>query len=276
MILLGAIALGVLAAFALFQYVSGIEEEAEEDLELTPVFRATESIPQGTFGNEAVDSGLVEADEIPKKFKPDGAIESTDQIRDDVALFDIPAGIPITDQMFVPEAETQTSFRRRLQQPDWVTATISVDQVGGVAGLLVPGDEVNMMLALEAATEGGEAPPEVAGGGWVLDSHYEVLYQKVHILAIGQEAQLLPGEEQEEGEGGGGGAGGGGLITFNVPPDAAQLIASAQLDASLYLSLVPEEYEPAPIEPPDPVIDVLPGQNPDELTPYGPDGDGTG
>ena len=272
LILLGAIALGVLAAFALYQYVNGLEDDIKGDAEEVQVYKAAELIPRGTGGTEATDAGLIEDSEISKEFRPETAITTLTEIEGEVALFDIAAGTPITSEMFVSQAETQVSFRRRLEQPNWVTATISVDQVSGVAGFLVPGDEVNMMIALtventEDAPEAAAIPPgEVA---WITDNRYEMLYQKVHILAIGDTVELQPGEEPSEEQ-----SSGGGLVTFNVPPDAAQLIATAQLSSTLYLSLVPEDYEPAPVEPPDLVIDTLPGQDANQLTPYGPDGSG--
>ena len=272
LILLGAIALGVLAAFALYQYVNGLEEDIKGDAEEVQVFKAAELIPRGTGGTEATDAGLIEDADIPKECRPDTASTTLTEIEGEVALFDITAGTPITAEMFVSQAETQVSFRRRLEQPDWVTATISVDQVSGVAGFLVPGDEVNMMISINVdniddSPDVQAIPPgEVA---WITNPRYEMLYQKVHILAIGDTVELQPGEEPGEDE-----STGGGLVTFNVPPDAAQLIATAQLNAQLYLSLVPEDYEPAPVEPPSVAVDPLPGQDPAQLTPYGPDGSG--
>ncbi len=272
LILLGALALGVLAAFALYQYVSGLEDDIKGDTEEVQVFKAAELIPRGTGGTEATNAGLIEDSEIPKEFHPATAITTLTEIEGEVALFDITTGTPITAEMFVSQAETQVSFRRRLEQPDWVTATVSVDSVNGVADFLVPGDEVNMMIAIDvenastAPEDNGIPPGEVV---WITANRYEMLYQKVHILAVGSTVELQPGEEASEDQ-----SSGGGLITFNVPPEAAQLIATAQLNSQLYLSLVPEDYEPEPVEPPDLVIDVLPGQDPEQLTPYGPDGSG--
>ena len=56
-----------------------------------------------------------------------------------------------------------------------------------------------------------------------------------------------------------------------VPPEAAQLIASLPRDA-WYLTLLPSSYVPAPLPDFDPLIELLPGENPNQLTPYGPEG----
>ena len=64
-----------------------------------------------------------------------------------------------------------------------------------------------------------------------------------------------------------------GLFTLAVPVDAAQWIASAS-QGQLYLTLVAKDYTPVPVGPiaPSP---TLPAENPEQLTPYGPDGQQT-
>jgi pilus assembly protein CpaB len=282
LILLLAVGLGLVAAFFLYTYVNNIEDEAASDFDLENVLKAVELIPRGTLGEDAIDAVFVESGTIPREYKPEQAIVNVDSIRGKVAIFDIPAGVAITDTMFVSEEDVEISFRRRLEQPDWATATISVDQVGSVAGLLVPGDEVNMMVAVDIDPEDLEALPEQPPPDQLVfqfERRYEMLYQKVHILAVGTATESLPGEEvaaegEEEQT-----TGDTGLITFNVPPEAAQLIATAHLTSTIYLSLVPTDYDPVeigPVEPIPPFLENLPGQNADQLTPYGPDGNGGG
>lgn len=278
LILLVAVGLGLLAAFFLFTYVNGIEDDVRSDIQAVRVLKAVEPIPQGTLGDEAVEQSLVATGEIAREFQPDGAITSADAIAGRVAVFDIPQNLPITQDMFVSESETTVSFRRRLENENWVTATISVDQVGGVAGLVQPGDEVNLMVAVEVENveEALEtvAPTDPEAVYWVADKRYEMLFHSVPVLAVGQTAALLPGEQQAATAEGEEQSVDAGLITFAVPPDAARLIATAQADASLYLSLTPLEYEPAALEQLPLLIETLPGQDPDLLTPCGPDGCG--
>jgi hypothetical protein len=93
----------------------------------------------------------------------------------------------------------------------------------------------------------------------------------VQILAVGQSTLLSPGEQTTAASGTTTNAAGSGLITFNVPPEAAQWIASAQQGGGLYLSLVAGDYAPKPLPPIDPGVKTLPGES-GELTPYGPQG----
>jgi Flp pilus assembly protein CpaB len=274
LILLGAIAVGVVAALLLFNYVRGIEDRANRNVERVDVFAAKSQVPRGTPGETAVADGSVGAAKIPQEFRPATAITSTDEIQKKVALFDIAPGTVIVQGMFVDPAQTQISFRARLKNPDHVAVSVSVDQVRGVGGFLVPGDDVNIMVFQQggqgAETGGGEAPE---GGDQrvtaVLNSFARMLYQEVHVLAVGATPQLAPGEqaqttaEQPQDTG---------LLTFNVPPEAALWIASAQQGGGMYLTLVPEDYTPRLVQPIDPLITTLPGEDPAQLTPYGPEG----
>jgi Flp pilus assembly protein CpaB len=283
-ILLAAVGLGLVSAFFLFQYIDGIEDDVRADIEPVPVFKATETIPQGTTGEDAVNAGWVELGEIAQEFQPEGPILNADAISGQVAVFDIPRGLPISRDMFVEPSAAEVSFQRRLSNPNWVTVTVSVDEVRGVSGFLIPGDEVNIMVGDDLgrfdddvldflAAEAGLGGEEIF---FVPPTFHQHLYHKVHVLAVGRITQRLPGEAAPEGDAASPDViGNTGLITFNVPPEAAQNIAT--WGPSVYLSLVPENYEPSQIDRP-PIVwaaDDFPAQS-SELTPYGPDGDGRG
>lgn len=250
--------LGLVAALLLFNYVQGIEDRANNNAKRVDVYVAKTDIPRGTPGETAASDGAIGTAKIPQEFRPASAITTTDEIQKKVALFDIPQNTPIVQDMFVDPAQTQISFRERLRNPEHVAITVSVDQVRGVAGFLVPGDEVNILIAGQGS--GGE--------GGAFPSAMRYLYQKVQILAVGQSTLLAPGEQTDANAAANNGSG---LITFNVPPQAAQWIASAQEAGGLYLSLVAEDYVPTPLPPIDSGGE-LPGEAAGQLTPYGPTG----
>jgi Flp pilus assembly protein CpaB len=266
LILVGAIALGLVAALLLFNYVRGIEDRANNNAKRVDVYVAKTDIPRGTPGETAASDGAIGTAKIPQEFRPASAITTTDEIQKKVALFNIPQNTPIVQDMFVDPAQTQISFRERLKNPEHVAITVSVDQIHGVAGFLVPGDEVNLMVKFT-----NQGSSEI---GASLTSTMRYLYQKVQILAVGQSTLLSPGEQTSSTSGTSAATNAGsGLITFNVPPEAAAWIASAQESGGLYLSLVAEDYTPKPIAPIDPNnVTELPGENPAQLTPYGPTG----
>jgi pilus assembly protein CpaB len=275
MILIAAIAVGALAAFMIFNYVGGVEDQANEGAERVDVYVIRKDVPKGLPGEQARDEGYIVQDKIPREFLPASAIQSLDQIDGQVALNALAANQVLVRGMFVDPAQAQVGFSARIPE-SMVAITVSIDQVRGVAGLLVPGDKVDMMVAA-SASEGDDTTETVPSAGIS-----RIVYHAVEILAIGQTATPQPGENitaAAEGEDPAAAAPAAaptiensGLITFLVPIEAAQMITA--LDSSLlYLALIGPDYVPEPV----PQFDLnpsepLPGETGSELTPYGPDG----
>jgi Flp pilus assembly protein CpaB len=296
-ILIGAIGVGIIAVFLIVRYVNGIQEKADQETAQVSVFVAVEDIPRGSDGGQMVNEKKIVQSTIPQKFRPATAIQSTDAIQKKVALFPISPGTVIVEGMFVDPSTTIISFRERLRNKNHVAITVQVDQIKGVGGFLVPGDEVNMMIfqdnsktkeALENPTTQkptylpdlnirpvpAEAIVRQGGAQWIiLPKTARYLYQKVQILAVGSNQLLSPGEASSTSGSSGSSSSttttqnNTGLITFNVPPAAAQWIATGA-DTGLYLSLTAKQYEPLPLPPMPIITDQLPGEEQGKLTPY--------
>jgi pilus assembly protein CpaB len=270
LILIAAALVGAIAAYALYTYVGGIEDEANENAERVEIFKIVQDIPKGTFGDEAFLQGLIEADVIAKEYRPATAITDPSQIDGLVAISDLAANQVVVSNQFVSQAESLSTFSSLLKNNE-VAVTVSVDQIRGVAGLLVPGDFVNLLVTVAGAAPVAEDGAAVEGGGAVFTQPARVLYQKVQILAVGQTRKLEPGETAETNPDGSPTSDTtSGLITFVVPTPAAQQIASVE-GAQFYLTLVAKDYQPTAIAPLD-VNAALPGETGAQLTPYGPDG----
>lgn len=272
LILIAAALVGAIAAYALFTYVGGIEDEANNNAERVKIFKIVQDIPKGTFGDEAFAQGLIEEDVIAKEYRPATAITEPAQIFGLVAISDLPANQVVVGSQFVDQASSLSTFSQLLKNNE-VAVTISIDQVRGVAGLLVPGDFVNLLVTTADDTV---TPPEVgegvpAGGAAVYSQPARVLFQKVQILAVGQSRKLEPGETAATNpDGTPSGGAGSGLLTFAVPQLAAQQLASVA-GAQYYLTLVAKDYQPAALPPLDTAA-ALPGETDAQLTPYGPGG----
>jgi Flp pilus assembly protein CpaB len=306
-ILIGAIAIGIVAVLLIVQYVNGIEDKIKGDNVETSVFVAKNDIKRGTDGATAVADSSIASASIPRQFAPATRIESTDAVQKKVALFDIASGTVIVNGMFVDPSTTTITFRQRLSSPKHVAISISTDPVHGVGGFLVPGDEVNMMIyqdnakikaALESPPKGADASggdeqtnPDISGGADLLDAidakppeNYvttggpqwivlnrtaRYMYQKVKIIAVGSNQLLTPGEQAATpGANGAAPTTASNILTLEVPPDAAQYVAAGQ-DASFYLTLVAKDYKPqANLHPLPIVMDTLPGEDPGKLCPY--------
>ncbi len=275
LILIAAALVGAIAAYALFTYVGGIEDEANDNAERVEVFKIVEDIPKGTFGDEAIRLGLIEQDVIAQEYRPATAITNASQIDGLVSISDLAANQVVVSNQFVDQASSLSTFSSLLQNNE-VAVTVSIDQVRGVAGLLVPGDFVNLLVtagAVDAAAPEGEGadPAAPAAGAGVFAQPARTLFQKVQILAIGQTRKLEPGETAAVNpDGTPAGGGGSGLITFVVPFEAARQIASVE-GASFYMTLVAKDYQPTALPPLDTGAG-LPGETDAQLTPYGPAG----
>ncbi len=283
--MIAAIAVGALAAFAIFNYVQGIEDRANEDVQRVQVIKVTQLIPRGMSGREALDLGYLDTDAaIAQEFYPETAVIDIAEIETKIAVSDLAPNQVVVANMFVERDNSLITNARRITSGR-VAITISVDNIRGVAGLIVPGDFVNMMaipggstVCDEAATGDEGAPPPEAQPGDLSDlvifcSPARMVYQAVQVLFVDRSPEPLPGEQVAT-EGAEAAPTNAGLLTLSVPPDAAQRIASVGGD-QWYLTLVPPDYAPAPLPPFDPTVALLPGEDPAILTPYGPAGAST-
>ena len=297
LILVAAIAIGAIASFMVWQVVGGIEEKAYDDAERVQVFVVRNEVVKGTFGEEARAQKTVVEDEIPKKFYPPNAIRSLTDIEGKQAINNLAANQIVTTDMFADPAVVKSSFADRLDKindEQQVAMTITVDPIHGVAGLLQPGDYVNILITdvcqnADGTSGGAAADAADAGDGGaaaeaaptcdesiLFKQQNRMLYQKVKILAIGKTPVAQAGEVAAASEDGAAPVttplSDTGMVTLIVPVEAAQYISS--VSERLYLTLVGDDYVPDPsLGPIDPSA-PLPGEDPSKITPYGSGGAG--
>jgi pilus assembly protein CpaB len=234
-ILIVAVAVAGVAAFATYAWLNGVQDRAYAKAKRVQVFVVKKDVPKGTAGEQALSNELIKAGSAPQEFRPASALTDINAIRGKVALTNLSAGQIVVDGMFVDPKVAQVTAAQRVPAGQ-VAVTVSVDNVHGVAGLLTPGDKVNMMVA---------GP----------DGKQHFLFQNVNILFIGTTAAPQPGETQATA------TAASSLITFAVPPQAAEKIVQA--GGGIYLTLVPPDNQPVPVPPVGP-NDLLSGP----LTPY--------
>ena len=287
LILIAAIGVGIFAGIALLNYVRGIERDVYDDAQPVEVLIATADIPKGTPVAQALES--VERSEVPLKIRPSTFIspDNTDPITGLVAGGDIPRNQIVVAGLFIDPTVLTQSLRDQIPAGN-VAFSIEVDETRAVGGYLQPGDEVNLMVnhsgacsTDEAADDGStEAPAADQGdnnsfGGVVSAEAYctytqpaRYVYQRVEILAIGARQQLQTGEGSDEAL-----TPQGGTITFLVPNEAAQILASVAPE-DVYLTLLPDDYELEPL--PALTQELMLNRTPAEIsgcgTPYGPSG----
>jgi len=229
LILVAAVVIAAVAGLGAFNYLSTVQDRANKDAVLVKVYVVKKDIPKALDGSQAIAGDYIKADQIQAKFRPATAVSNLDTIRGKVALTTLSANQVLVDGQFVEPRVAQLTNSQRIAK-NRVGVTISVDQLHGVAGLLVPGDKVDLMVIDPNSQK------------------YTLLYQNAEILFIGTQAAPQPGETQAATTTAGAGSN---LITFDVPPEAAAKIAFVQAhqDYQLYLTLVPPDNVAANVPP---------------------------
>ena len=129
LITIAAVAVGAIAVFLIYGYVGSVKDEAFADAERVKVFVVETTVTRGTYGEEAETQKLIVESEIPKKFFPENAIRTFDDIAGKVAIGDLAINQIVTNDMFAEPGLVQSSFADRLEQineTDQVAVTISV------------------------------------------------------------------------------------------------------------------------------------------------------
>ncbi len=245
MIIVAALALAAVAFIGNVLYLNKVKEAAYDDAQLVKVYVVKQPIPKGLAGEQAISQDYVRVGEMPQEYRPGSAVSNIDDIKNKVAINALSPGQVVVDGQFVDPNVAQVTFAQQVPAGQ-VAISISVDQVHGVAGLLLPGDKVNILVS---TTDRNDEKRKIMN----------VMYQNVNILAIGTktapQAGAVAKEESETATQTT--AADSGLITFSVPLEAAQRIALAHTGAdggsSIYLALVspdntPVDPRPAPVD----------------------------
>lgn len=277
LILIAAVVVGILAAFLVWNYTKGIQDEAYSDAERVKVYLVDTQIARGTPGNLAMQA-IVE-EQIPRKFKPANAIESLDDIAGQVARADLVPNQVVVADMFVaagdPDAVVSAADKiTKVRNVDMTTFTVTASSDNAVAGLIAPGDYVNVLVKSFATAVSGAAGSTPTDDGeqpaaTVSDPQARYVYQKAQVLFVGTTSVEQAGATPPPAEGAAAPVASSTQITLLLPVQATQILASLPPE-SIYFSLVSKDFEPKPtgeieISPP-------PAENPQILTPYGPTG----
>lgn len=237
--LVAAVAVAAITAFAAFNYVAAADDRAFGEAELVEVFVVKKDVIKGFPGERALDEGFVAKDRVPRKFVPARALVDGNHLRGKVAVTALAAGLPVVDDNFVEPRLAQESFAQRIETGHQAV-TLALSDVEGVARLVVPGDRVNMMLT---STD----PKDQAAG-----EQTQFVMQAIEVLAIGNSTELLPGEQPPVDTTQAAGTADtvqSGLITFSVPALDAERLVHASKSGSIHLTLVPPDFAPAPVAP---------------------------
>lgn len=187
-LLITAAVAGVVMCLLIYLTIRSFEEdvlaEQEEPVEMQEVVIATADIERG----KTITADMLAVAAFAKKSVPRGSA-------DDIRVFQgLPARVDILSGDILTEKKVYSDIRQAgfkgMIPPDCRAVTIPIDNITGVAGLISPGDYVDLLLITSSGTS-------LTGTG----VKGEVLLQNVLLLSIDQNMNRLSGDiELEEPE----------------------------------------------------------------------------
>ena len=240
-ILIAGIALGLIAVFMVNVYITqqrqmAVEEakrkvesiKADLQTNQTPVLMAKEDIPAGS----QINPEKLEVKIVPNQFVQPQAVTSLDRIAGMLTIAPISKGEQVT--------LSKLSFKQAaggglagVTPVGKRAITISVDNISSLAGMIKPGDYVDVIAAVPV-------PVPVQGSQQVATQAAVIpLFQNVLILAVGQEINAVAPPPQDQGryassqpqrENSS-------VITLALTPQEANLIAFVQEQGKIRLIL---------------------------------------
>ena len=268
LVLLVALLLAGVAAFAVFQFLNGIRNDVEANREKTPVFRATQFIPEGTDGSLALQSTWFAPGEENVEDLPEGAITTEEELQALVAgrlaVGPIEGNQIITQSQWAQLTVDLKPLSELIPSGKQVL-TISTDAVRGVNGFVRPGDLVNLIVTLEiefnqipvdspifgipSETTSAEGTPAEEATESVTYTRY--VLQGLPVLAVAQDVRsdeengtpvVVPqvdptgvpvAEEEQLPET---------VFTLEVTPEQAERVVFAFENGSIWMTLVPADF----------------------------------
>ncbi len=205
-----AVVFGGSAAVGVRQYLG---REAPPPTETVSVVVATKTIPSGTY----VSSDLIKTRDYPKDLVPAGALLKLEDAQDRSAYATIVVGEPLLESKLSPKGHRGLAS---LVGSGMRAFTISTNVASGVAGFILPGNKVDVLLTFSS----GGGSNDATGGG-----SSTTLLQNVEILAVDQKVEA-PAENKVDSTS---------LrsVTLLVTPSQATKLSLGQTKGTLHLAL---------------------------------------
>lgn len=268
-VLLVALILAGLAAWAVWNFMQNVRDDATAGLEQVTVFRAGPGgITEGTEGNILLSAFNAGGDEVVQSTDvientPLDAISSEQELRE-VLTGRVAAG-PISERGILTRSQWTTitvDIRPLSEQiaPGNQAITISTSNIQGVNGFVEAGDQINMIITLDLQFDllpidapitlpGPDDEPAAPGEAESVTVTYtRYVLQGLNVLAVGRDVRpeedddltgQIPAEQTGEVEAPEGNPT---VFTLEVTPDQAERIVYAFENGSIWLTLVPEDF----------------------------------
>jgi len=270
LVLIVALLLAGIAAFAVWQFLSNVEEEKEAELVLRDVFRVSGgTITEGTEGSLVLSQERAVLSSEETRFLPDNAIgtleELTATLTGRVAAGPISNNSILTTDQWVELTADIKPLAERIPEGKQAI-TIGVDNIQGVNGFIEAGDRVNVIVTLTAPIE--QIAEDVIASETLTPEELRALREELEqgiisrfvmqglpVLAVGTEIRADEDADQTvtvttvavEGQEAAPEVQRG-VLTLEVTPEEAERIVYTFSTGTVWLTLVPEDFVPVPTD----------------------------
>lgn len=211
-----AVALGVGAAFTAQRWLEQQRQQpAAEQATTQPVAVTREAIQVG----QVVHQRALATVDWPMEYLPKGAHSNPSELEGRVVRRPLAAGEPVLDAALLPEGSR--AGLASVIEPNQRAISVRVDPVIGVAGFVVPGTRVDVLVTI-TRSDGDNKPVS------------KVILQDVEVLAIDQKLEEAKEGEPELVQ----------VVTMEVTPQQAERLTHATHQGRLQLALRnPSDHE---------------------------------
>ena len=269
LVLIVALLLAGIAAFAVWQFLSNVEEEKEAELLLRAVYRVSGgTITEGTEGSLVLSQDRAVESEEETRFLPDNAIGSLEELTATltgrVAAGPISNNSILTTDQWVELTVDIKPLAERIPEGKQAI-TIGVDNIQGVNGFIEAGDRINIIVTLTAPIE--QIAEEIIASETLTEEELRALeaeleqgiisrfvMQGLPVLAVGNEIRVdedaeqtvtvttvpVEGQEVQQVQTG--------VLMLEVTPEDAERIVYTFSTGTVWLTLVPEDFVPVPTD----------------------------
>ncbi|SMB94885.1 pilus assembly protein CpaB [Thermanaeromonas toyohensis ToBE] len=221
--------LSLITAISVYFYLQKLEERYRQKGDFQPVVVAKERIPART----PITASMLEIKYLPPGYLSGHFLTETREALGKITRTEILQGEILRQEKLVTgkEATNELAF---LVTPGKRAVTIAVNDVSGLAGLLRPGDRVDILATLEVSP----------GPGQDKVSTTSLVVQNVEVLSVDQSLENTPSSLEGKKQGGQRN------ITLLVTPKQAQSLVLSSEKGSLRLLLrSPSDREPIYLPP---------------------------
>ena len=271
LVLVVALLLAAVATFAVYNFLSGVEEEAAKDRTYQVVFRSSEGLNEGTQGSAVLEQIRYVESEEEARLVPQNVIDSLEELQavltGRVAAGPISGGqVLTTDQWVEITTEIVPLTTRIAEGKEAITFFVGAER--GVYGFIEPGDRVNVIVTMDLEIEVpigeeviiGDVQPEdettgatpVTETNTLTKTFTRYVLQGLPVLAVGSEVkadedapvEIIAPTVTAEGEAAPAEAQvpGNIVLTLELTPDQAERMVFAQENGSVWLTLVPPSF----------------------------------